>query len=421
MTKRRKKSNSYQKQKIVQAHYRNEFMHKFEFVLNSIIGEEVFHIIPRNIIDKVSSGRVRSFKIISAPDCSVPSSLLNTVKQLILNETRRRKITVIPGQLELLTIEEFYLIFLSVTIVLPLFISDDISSLKSIKAKLNDYSNLENIFQNARDELQSIFYAIALCFNDIGKDLYWLKHELNPTPGMENGLENLIIISSFKIKSQSIMIDGNPRPVLRMGYVFPNYGIDWISIKPSDLKINCSLPDTLHDVYVQSHALHRLSERIDCLPAGTIHYNMFISLKFPKVFYDLNHNILIEFRYYETRAGYFRLDITEGKIIIRTFLFITNNGTPEGQKLGKITGLQKLDKKYLFLDKLSTFMTSDIGNNEQVRKIFTAAGCQCLLELYERFRSIATSSSKQFNPESMLRYINYETRPLPESGNVHNS
>ena len=52
------------------------------------------------------------------------------------------------------------------------------------------------------------------------------------------------------------------------------------------------------------------------------------------------------------------MDIIEGKIVIRTFLFVTNNGTPEGKKLAQITGLQKLDKKYLALDKLSTFMTS---------------------------------------------------------------
>lgn len=134
----------------------------------------------------------------------------------------------------------------------------------------------------------------------------------------------------------------------------------------------------------------------------------------PVVSNDLYGNILMEFRYFNTKAGYFRLDIIDGKIIIRTFLFVTNNGTPEGQKLGSNTGLQKLDKKYLAIDKLSTFMTSDIGKNENVKKIFIDAGCQCLLELYERSHSVATNTPKHFDSELMLKYIDYERKYFPE-------
>ena len=100
---------------------------------------------------------------------------------------------------------------------------------------------------------------------------------------------------------------------MRMGYVFPNFGIDWISLKPSDLNLENCFSDIPRDVYIQSHALQRLSERIDCFPTGSVYYNMFISLKFPKVFYDLNHNILIEYRFFETKAGYFRVDNVGGK------------------------------------------------------------------------------------------------------------
>jgi hypothetical protein len=200
-----------------------------------------------------------------------------------------------------------------------------------------------------------------------------------------------------------------------MGYALPNYGIDWVAIKPSVLNIENPFADIPLDVYILTHALQRLSERIDCFPTGSIHYNMFISLKDPKVFYDGNQNILIEYRYFGTRAGYFRVDIIEGKIIIRTFLFITNNGTPEGLKLGNITGLQKLDKKYLAIDRLSTFMTSDIGENDKIRKIFTSAGCQCLLELYEKSHQVATNTSKHFDSDLMLKYIGYDKKHLPEA------
>jgi hypothetical protein len=81
-----------------------------------------------------------------------------------------------------------------------------------------------------------------------------------------------------------------------MGYVFPNCGIEWLSLKPSELKIDSSASDIPLDVFIQTHALQRLSERIDCFPIGSVQYNMFLSFKMPEVFYDLNGNILIEFR-----------------------------------------------------------------------------------------------------------------------------
>ena len=95
----------------------------------------------------------------------------------------------------------------------------------------------------------------------------------------------------------------------------------------------------------------------------------------------------------------------EGVIVVRTFLFVTNNGTPEGQLLEKNTGLQKLDKKYLAIDKLSTFMTSDLDKNEEVLRIFKASGCQCLLDLYEKMKPLISKHANQFDSNLMLNYL----------------
>jgi hypothetical protein len=43
--------------------------------------------------------------------------------------------------------------------------------------------------------------------------------------------------------------------------------------------------------------------------------------------------------------------LNEGKLVIRSFLFLTNDGTPEGWKLRALTGLAKRDKKYLEIEK----------------------------------------------------------------------
>ena len=74
-------------------------------------------------------------------------------------------------------------------------------------------------------------------------------------------------------------------------------------------------------------------------------------------------------------------DIIGDKLVIRTFLFLTNNGTPEGKKLHNLIGLQKADKEFLKIDKLSTFVNSDIKENEKLKALFCEAGCGDLFQL----------------------------------------
>lgn len=74
-------------------------------------------------------------------------------------------------------------------------------------------------------------------------------------------------------------------------------------------------------------------------------------------------------------------DIIDEKIVLRTFLFLTNNGTPEGEKLHEHTGIMKEDKMYLTIDKFSSFIHSDIKYNDHIKDIFIKAGCQSLFEV----------------------------------------
>jgi len=167
-------------------------------------------------------------------------------------------------------------------------------------------------------------------------------------------------------------------------------------------------------VYIQSHALLRLADRIDSIDASMAQYNMYTSFLDAKVCYDNFHNLMIEYRIFGTRAGYFRIDIVEKVVVVRTFLFLTQSSTPEGRLLLKNAGLQKLDTSYLAIDKLSSFMSSDIGNNENIRKMFENSGCQCLLGLYNRVNKICTKQSTQPTIKLMLEYLGYNEKLIPE-------
>jgi hypothetical protein len=71
-----------------------------------------------------------------------------------------------------------------------------------------------------------------------------------------------------------------------------------------------------------------------------------------------------------------------------------------------MTGLGKLDKKYLAIDKLSAFMSSDIRSNESVMQLLRKSGCECLLDLHQNLKKHITNKNKsQATGSLMSRYL----------------
>jgi len=129
-------------------------------------------------------------------------------------------------------------------------------------------------------------------------------------------------------------------------------------------------------VYTQSHAIDRFIERINTEDFMWIRIGLQESFDKPKVIKDEYSNYYLEYRIRNLKVGYFLLDIIDGIIIIRTFLFLTNNGTPEGKELQKLIGIQKLDKEFLNIDKLSTFSKNDFSKNKEIKNILIDSGCK---------------------------------------------
>jgi hypothetical protein len=141
-------------------------------------------------------------------------------------------------------------------------------------------------------------------------------------------------------------------------------------------------------VYITVHALNRMEERIGCASQGIVQFEIF------NAFFGASRNrealisigmgrFLIEYRLRGMKVGYLLMSMPQSVILVHTFLMITSNSTPEGALLHKQLGVDKLDKEYLGIDKLSTFIHSDIFQYEDMRNIFVQAGCGSLLELHK--------------------------------------
>ena len=379
MPQRKKKPSSHQQQKLANSQHRNEFFRKLRYVINGISGEDVFSLIPKNVIENQYDLRTHTLRLFVPNGNKVPHEVLYDAKCIISSFAKRERIVIAPNGFEV-SLDDYFSIALTVMNFYFGIDKEQWPHVERVKAGLEGFiADCEALFNSANERLYAFLQAYGVGICDISKTLYWYKHEIVNTQNLGKGIHHLVSLYSHELESASIVIEGHPRPAKRLGWAIAYKGIEWVDLNPSLLGISTANANAPMKVYVQSHALQRLAERLDCFTTGLLHVNLYYSVMDPKVFYDSYGRTLVEYRFFDTKAGYLRLDTVDGVIVIRTFLFVTNNGTPEGQLLEKNTGLQLLDKKYLAIDKLSTFMSSDIGDNQAVRKIFEDAGCHCLL------------------------------------------
>lgn len=88
----------------------------------------------------------------------------------------------------------------------------------------------------------------------------------------------------------------------------------------------------------------------------------------------------------------------------------TYSGTPEGEKLQQVFALGKVDRQYLAIDKLSTFMNSDIRSSKELEGMFMAAGCECLLELHDKAAGFNFKDDSESLLPMLVKYFGVERK-----------
>jgi len=220
------------------------------------------------------------------------------------------------------------------------------------------------------------------------------------------GYENLLLVHSEVPAKKYFVMNGVSRPSIKVCWPFMSKdGIQSVHVSPDALSVPSDCFNHAFDVYIQTHALRRLSERLDCADSNSLQRNLFFSFENPYVSRQENGSFLIEYKLHGIKAGYLVADIQDDALVIRTFLFITNSGTPEGKKLQEISGIGRLDKEFLAIDKLSTFMASDIRSNKELESLFLEAGCGCLLDLHDREKNADENESMTSSLTMLMKYF----------------
>ena len=416
MAQRKKKPNGHQLEAIAHAQYKNEFMRKLKLISVSCCGKEFYDLLPPEELNHIYATRCHPFKIVAADGYLVPDKVLSSIKKLLLPMLKTDKMSLSKYGIEM-TLEDYFTVGLTLQNYSKIIKDKVFRNADRIKSLLNDFGYDDEIFDTGVIQLQRLLSTIGSWESLIGGYTYWLDYNFKLICTHGTGIQNVLEVYSQKPESIRIRINGSVRPVVRLGCGISLTGLEWITLQPSLLKIKNSTIRPPLNVYFQSHALQRMNERIDCIPIPLVHLYAIDSIQNAKVFYDNNRNILIEYRLFDCKTGYFRVDVVNGVAVVRTFLFLTQSGTPEGQLLWKNTGLQKLDTKYLVMDKLSSFMYSDIGDNNRIRKILKDSGCQGLLDLYALINKSGARHPNHSISSMMLDYLGISDDLFPEDLN----
>jgi hypothetical protein len=191
-----------------------------------------------------------------------------------------------------------------------------------------------------------------------------------------------VVVGSAPAQVRPVTFDGAPRSAYRVARpdCTKPEGMEWLSW--TGATIGRSDAQTQLPVYAQGHALRNLARRVN-LPAAAPYLEawLFDSLEKPNIVARQGNDLLVEYRIQDHRLGYLIVTPLADMAIVRTFLFLTMEGTPEARKLKRHLKLTRRDVDWLGLSDLAAFTQTDLRQDPVLRPMLEQCGCGHLFEM----------------------------------------
>ena len=278
-------------------------------------------------------------------------------------------------------------------------------SLQQLEAELHHQRKILSWISSAPDK-ELYAFTLSLESNDYEDD-----HPLSASWTSKY----CISAEAIPVPSRAFAVEGNRRTGFRYGFPLSEGKENlWLTLPARFFGIT---EQEMLDVYIQSHALIRLMQRVDTIPFGIAFALSTFELKDkPKVRKVGSNSFLIDVVIKNLKVGYFVACLVGNAVLIKTFLFVTSSASPEGRKLDALTGLKKLDKQFLGIDRLSTYLALDINKSPELISIFQEAGLEELLrinkEMFTALSALLTEINHTENSEFIASYIARRTTEL---------
>lgn len=264
------------------------------------------------------------------------------------------------------------------------------------------YGICSPIFLKMGEKIMQFINSLCIIYGDIQGKALLTDYSSTSMLTTHTNADNKIKFSTGKPNHERIRIDGQLREITALSWPDIYGKFKQVKVIPSKLGFPEEL-STPVPVFFQQHAAARLIERL-AIQGGILLYIL------EGLFHDQTDDFylvdgkLLPLSVLGKRLGYLVVDLVDGKLIIRTFLFLTNDGTPEGRKLAELTKLKKLDKQYLGIDTLMGFRSLNITADPLLNRLFTEAGCGSLLDL-QSIDMLLQTGVNQRHTHNLLRYL----------------
>lgn len=392
-----KAAGQYTQQQVL-----NNSLKTFKEVCNKIAGPETFKQLSPISVSRIISTRYPALRLRLADHDQNLKARIKHLNEIFKNMLNKETCTSPTG--ETISLSTFHREGLMLIHYITLVEAENQTLGDALREIQQNYHQHNEYYLKPIQDLIHIMWKFSIIMTDWNELIF--TYNINETCGMR-GLDgnNEIIISAEKPNIKILKLESHPRELVRVGWTNVEGIIRPLHIKPKwigfkeDPKSNdyCK-------VYIQKHALLRLRERIGLVP-GLMHEAVYETLrKKEKTWYKRTDKRIVEYKILDKKVGYLVCSLDEGVIIIRSFLFLTNTGTPEGNKLSELTSLEPIDKKYLNIDTLLGLAGYNIAQEPRLAELFLNAGCQDLLSLADLTKFAKFTLKEQYN-ETLLRYL----------------
>lgn len=269
---------------------------------------------------------------------------------------------------------------------------------------------MEPIYEALYDEdfmiekMDLVCNILPLCLSELNGKHYYLEC-LMDNKEKPNTFGFVYRIGVLQSPSIHVSIDGANRPAFQLVWIRYKQLIP-ITLSAKQLGLSSTEYPEQIEIFIQNHALVRLKERVDVLELSLHTVSILLSFCNPEITRAAHNSYWIAYKIDDFKLGYFKGILIDQRLIIRTFLLLTNCGTPEEQHLRELTGLVKADYDFLNLGKLSTLVCSDVYKNEKLSQILAQAGMSSILDYARKHEEEMDHHSQLSN--RMLQYLNTE-------------
>ncbi|MDR1335741.1 MAG: hypothetical protein LBK22_02800 [Tannerella sp.] len=403
--KKKSRQTDLARHKIEETQRRNEYFKRMK-VICDMIHPDLFPMLEP--IQRLALYEMRGLPFRVVADGKVSGELLDNINRYANMVQREVKVPLcVAGEYSISLLE--YLRYVS---PLEWLLDPDASYEREVRVNLDRIKGVpwyESFFKDW-DRRYDIYYDLVTkllssisCFaSDLRYYVYYTYFESEIGNGGGRGFDmkqhQRIHVQPHRVERKRIKLrNGETRNALRLTVALPSNALGdpaperqrflFLSIAPATIGVECPQSSRRRPIYISEHALNRLDERTGCASSG--YMQMFLSQSLAKgpARKMTDERLLLDFEAFDQKIGYLVVSIQHNSILIHTFLFLTANGTPEGKKLRELLGLQKADHQYLGIDKLSTFIHSDILQHGDVCEWFRKAGCESLLKICERLKN----------------------------------